>query len=89
MKKIKKIIIGGLAIVVFLPIVLIAQWVQTAGPFGGDVRCLAIDSAVIYAGTYWGGGIFRSTDNGNNWVPINNGLSQAYVQCVTINAGKL
>ena len=41
-----------------------------------DVRALAINSSGhIFAGTYFGGGVFRSTDNGDSWTPVNNGLA--------------
>ena len=49
-------------------------WVQTNGPYGGEI--LAIHEApkgVLFAGTS-GGGIFRSTDHGDTWAPVNTGL---------------
>ena len=49
-------------------------WVQTNGPYGGKI--LAIHEApkgVLFAGTS-GGGIFRSTDRGDTWAPVNTGL---------------
>ena len=49
-------------------------WVQTKGPYGGEI--LAIHEApkgVLFAGTS-GGGIFRSTDRGDTWAPVNTGL---------------
>ena len=42
------------------------QWVQTNGPYGGSVWCLAMHKSDIFAGTD-GGGIFRSTDSGATW----------------------
>jgi len=50
-----------------------AQWMQTRGPYGGEIFCLAGNGTTIFAGCY-GGGIFRSVDNGVNWVAVNNGL---------------
>ena len=32
-----------------------AQWVQSNGPYGGDITCFAVDSTTIFAGTYSGG----------------------------------
>ena len=49
-------------------------WIQTNGPYGGEI--LAIHEApkgVLFAGTS-GGGIFRSTDHGDTWAPVNTGL---------------
>ena len=49
-------------------------WVQTNGPYGGEVRALyAAPKGVLLAGT-WGAGIFRSTNRGNTWTPVNTGL---------------
>ncbi|MCX6136787.1 MAG: T9SS type A sorting domain-containing protein [Ignavibacteriales bacterium] len=42
-----------------------AQWVQTNGVYGGDVRCLTISGTNIFVGT--GDGVFLSTNNGTNW----------------------
>ena len=50
------------------------DWEQTNGPYGGEI--LAIHEApkgVLFAGTS-GGGIFRSTDRGDTWAPVNTGL---------------
>ena len=44
-----------------------AQWIQTNGPYGGDVHCFGASNSNIYAGT-WDYGIYRSTNNGNNWI---------------------
>ncbi len=50
-------------------------WRQTNGPYGGKILTLyeTIDGALL-AGTEKVG-IFRSTDNGNSWTPVNTGLS--------------
>jgi hypothetical protein len=51
-----------------------AQWVQTNGPYGGDIRALIVSGTNIFAGTYGGGGVFLSTNNGTNWTAVNTGL---------------
>jgi hypothetical protein len=46
-----------------------------------DVRTLAIDPQTpdtLYAGTYYGGGVLKSTDGGMNWTPMNTGLKSTY-----------
>ena len=51
-----------------------SSWVQTNGPYGGEI--LAIHEApkdMLFAGTSEGG-IFRSTDRGDTWMPVNTGL---------------
>ena len=51
-----------------------SDWVQTNGPYGGDILALhAAPKGVLLVGTE-GGGIFRSTDRGNTWTPANTGL---------------
>jgi len=40
---------------------------------GGDIRCLAKVDADIYAGSQYGG-VFRSSNNGDQWTPLLNGL---------------
>jgi photosystem II stability/assembly factor-like uncharacterized protein len=53
---------------------------------GADVAALAIDPlhpAIVYAGTL-GQGIFKSTDSGKQWSPINVGLTNFQVGRITI-----
>ena len=52
-----------------------AGWTQTNGPYGGIVlTLLATPDGTIYMGTQ-GAGIFRLSDDGNSWIPINTGLT--------------
>ena len=49
-------------------------WVQTNGPYGGEILALhAAPKGVLLVGTE-GAGIFRSTDRGDTWSPVNTGL---------------
>ena len=49
-------------------------WVQTNGPYGGEILTIyAAPKGVLFVGTE-GAGVFRSTDRGNSWVPLNTGL---------------
>ncbi|MEW6196070.1 MAG: SdrD B-like domain-containing protein [Bacteroidota bacterium] len=53
---------------------------------GIDVHSLTVSGGVIYAGT-WGLGVYKSTDNGTTWLPMNNGLSYFLtIQSVTATA---
>jgi hypothetical protein len=52
---------------------LMGQWTQGSGMDGGDFRCLAKIGNNIYAGSQYGG-VFRSTNNGDSWTPLWNGL---------------
>src|SRR6266566_4716867 len=45
------------------------------GPEGGTIVAIVVDPAapaILYAGTL--SGVFKSTNGGGNWNPINNGL---------------
>lgn len=49
-------------------------WVQTNGPYGGEILTIyAAPKGVLFVGTE-GAGVFRSTDRGNSWMPVNTGL---------------
>ena len=49
-------------------------WVQTNGPYGGEILTLyAAPKGVLFAGTS-GAGIFCSTDRGDSWTPVSTGL---------------
>jgi photosystem II stability/assembly factor-like uncharacterized protein len=49
-----------------------AQWVQTNGPYGGDVMSITSLGTNIFIGT--AGGVFESTDSGTSWQRRSNGL---------------
>ena len=49
-------------------------WTQTNGPYGGTIIALhATPEGILFAGTS-GGGIFRSTNGGETWMPASEGL---------------
>ena len=57
------------------------------GPEGGSILSLAIDPATpttLYAGTE-GGGVFKSTNGGGNWITVNTGLVGADVRTLAID----
>lgn len=61
------------------------SWVNV-GLANYDVRAFAIDrNKNLYAGT-WGAGIFKSTDNGANWVESNQGLNSLAVHALVVNS---
>lgn len=72
-----------------------AQWVQTNGPYGGNISCITtcpneLGSTNIFAGTGGnegnGHGVFLSTNNGISWTAVNNGLpTWADVKCIIAN----
>jgi len=54
--------------------ILKAQWIQTDGPYGGQINTLAKSGNNIFAGAAFGGGVYRSTDNGLNWIHSSDGI---------------
>jgi len=53
----------------------ISQFVPTSGPTGaGPINALYLNSTYIFAGTT-SGGVYRSSNNGNNWIQVNNGMT--------------
>ena len=59
----------------------------TNGPLGGTIRALAIDPAVpttLYAGTETGA-VFKTTNGGGNWTPVNTGLTQKNIWALGID----
>jgi ligand-binding sensor domain-containing protein len=63
-----------------------AQWIQTNGPYGGIVGSLGIiTNNTLFAGID-GGGNYRSTNNGDSWIAMNNGLADNYIRASAINS---
>ncbi|HOZ82911.1 MAG TPA: hypothetical protein PKU82_08295, partial [Bacteroidia bacterium] len=65
-----------------------AQWTQTNGPEGGDISSIVTDGTNLYAGTYYGG-VYRSSNNGQMWTAINNGLTHIRVGTLWLNGADL
>ena len=77
----------SITLILFLTAVGLAQgtW-RSIGPEGGSIFALVVDPTdpmTLYAGTR--GGVFRSLDGGDNWAPINTGLTNLDVQALAIN----
>lgn len=64
--------------VFILSSVFAQAWRSTNGPEGGAVFCIAECKGILFAGTY-GGGILKSSDSGNTWLNVNNGLTTLIV----------
>jgi len=63
------------------------QWVQTNGPYANSVHCLTSVDTVLFAGT--DDGVFRSTDSGDHWIQVNNGLTDYSVNSLAAMGPKL
>ena len=68
----------SLLLLILNTIILQAQWMQTNGPNGGDVRAIVWDGSKIYTGLF-GGGVHISSDNGANWTRSNSGLPAPFL----------
>ena len=80
---IKQLLITVFLMVIFYPLL---AFEQTNGPYGGDVRCTTIDSYNrIFIGTK-NGGIFKSEDNAETWIAVNDGLTARDVWATTTDA---
>ncbi len=72
---------------------IIAQdfWTKLHGPEGGRIWSSAVDrtggiyNGTIFHGTY-GGGIYRSTDNGNTWLEVNEGIGSFYIFDIVVGS---
>lgn len=64
-----------------------SQWQQTNGPFSFTIRGLATHGTTLFAGC--SNGVYKTTDGGNNWNPVNNGLPAAQVYCLAVNGSDI
>jgi ligand-binding sensor domain-containing protein len=70
-----------------------SQWQQTNGPHGAEIKCLLTKGGNTFVGTPEDG-IYLSTNNGGNWVPVNSGLPDLWISAlatdgINIYAGSL
>lgn len=76
---------GGLVVERMLSITVSAKWAKTSGIEGGFVNALVSDGGTIYAGTF-GGGVYRSLDDGLSWTPANTGLADTALFITALEA---
>lgn len=68
------------SIVVAMPTVQ-AQWIQTNGPFGGNVQAIAFwNGSMGFAGLY--GGLYRTTDGGRSWTSSSAGITELNINAI-------
>jgi hypothetical protein len=67
---------------------LLAQWVQTNGPYGGSVMTFAVSGTNLFACTL-GGGVFLSTNNGTSWTAVSSGLTSTVVWSLAVSGTNL
>ena len=66
------------------PVSSFSQWIQTNSPSGGVVEALAVSGGYLVAGTY-GGGTYRTKDNGTTWTQVNPGLQNTNVNALAVS----
>ena len=67
---------------------LLAQWIQTNGPYGGHITAFAVSGTNLFAGTDRGG-LFLSTNNGTSWTAASTGLTNTDVQALAVSGTNL
>ncbi|NOY05551.1 MAG: choice-of-anchor D domain-containing protein [Chlorobi bacterium] len=74
----------GILLMLILSLVKIvpAQWVQTSGPYGGPMGNIVVTGKYLFANG--GKGVVRSTNNGESWSYVNNGLPDRSVATVGV-----
>src|SRR5437764_14274530 len=65
-----------------------APWEKTGGPPGLTVNVIYKANNIVYAGTDTQG-MYKSTDDGLNWVAANNGIDRAFVHDIIASGGNL
>ena len=65
-----------------------ARWAKTSGPEGGKILSFLSAGPDVFAGTL-GGGVFRSTDGGQSWIELNDGLGDTFVHALAANGATL
>jgi len=71
-----------------LPLAAQGQWLQSNGPYAGEIRSILIDGNNVFAGS-GGSGIYRSSDGGTSWTPASSGLTNMTVNCFAVNGAGL
>jgi len=69
-------------------IVVDAKWSGTSQMGASITYSVAVLGNILFAGTY-GGGVYRTTDNGVSWTGVNNGLDNQFVLALTIRENAL
>src|SRR5690348_16098652 len=88
MKKSILIVCAALGALVFLSAKSDADWERSNGPWSATVMDLLANGSNLFAATR-GGGVFLSTDDGSNWMPLDNGLTNPYVNSLVVSGTNL
>jgi photosystem II stability/assembly factor-like uncharacterized protein len=65
-----------------------AQWMQMGSPFGEQIRSVGFLGSISFAGTL-GKGVYRSTNYGTKWSPVDSGLANLYIRSFAVYQSSL
>ena len=88
MKKSVLLFCAALWTLAFLPTKSEADWTRSNGPWSATVMDILANGSNLFSATR-GGGVFRSTDNGSSWTPLDNGLTNPYVNSLVVSGSSL
>src|SRR5438046_7041598 len=88
MKKSVLLFCAAVAILVLLPSRSKADWTRSNGPWSATVMDILANGSNLFSATR-GGGVFLSTDNGSSWTPLDNGLTNPYVNSLDVSGTSL
>ncbi len=83
-----KVVLFIVASLILLSTAAYAQWVQANVPGGGVVMSFASIDTNLFAAT-GGAGVFRSTNGGISWAPVNSGLTSLNALALATNGTNL
>jgi len=64
------------------------QWEQCTVTYGYPVKTMAVMGSNLYTGTF-GGGVYLTSDNGESWLEVNNGLTETDVRSLAVHGNNL
>jgi ligand-binding sensor domain-containing protein len=71
-------------LILFCHLTINAQWIETNnGMYGGTINDLLVNGETLFAATK--GGVFTSSDDGNNWISANSGLTTRTIYCLELS----
>jgi hypothetical protein len=80
-----RISLPSLILILFFPqTVLQSQWLQANNSGGTNACCIAVRGSNIFEGTIFHG-VYYSSNNGTDWIQVNNGLTNNIVWSLAVN----
>jgi len=83
-----KKLIFFLLFILINPNLIYSQFLPTSGPSGGAVYSIVVSGSNVFAATETGG-VYRSSNNGDNWVQVVNGMGAQRINWMKGSGGTL